>query len=220
MVRAIPAPGAVGRPRSFFDQMVAFAQSLGAPGPGLGRAGRRRGQGADRQVPRRRPAGRAARGGRPGRRRCRVLRLRPGRMRRPSSRAWSARASARSSGLIAKDCYRFCWIVDFPMYEWDEEAKAVTFSHNPFSMPQGGMEALRAPGSADDPGLPVRHRLQRDRAELGRDPQPSAGHHGQGVRARGLRPRGAGGEVRRHVPRAAIRRAAAWRDRARASTGS
>ena len=45
-------------------------------------------------------------------------------------------------GLIAKDCYRFCWIVDFPMYEWDEETKSVTFSHNPFSMPQGGMEAL------------------------------------------------------------------------------
>ena len=51
-------------------------------------------------------------------------------------------------GLIAQGCYRFCWIVDFPMYEWDEEAKAVTFSHNPFSMPQGGMEALREPGSA------------------------------------------------------------------------
>ena len=47
-------------------------------------------------------------------------------------------------GLIAKDCYRFCWIVDFPMYEWDEEAKAVAFSHNPFSMPQGGMEALQS----------------------------------------------------------------------------
>ena len=47
-------------------------------------------------------------------------------------------------GLVAQNCYRFCWIVDFPMYEWDEEAKAVTFSHNPFSMPQGGMEALES----------------------------------------------------------------------------
>ncbi len=44
--------------------------------------------------------------------------------------------------LVEKDVYRFCWIVDFPMFEWDEEAKAVGFSHNPFSMPQGGMEAL------------------------------------------------------------------------------
>jgi aspartyl-tRNA synthetase len=47
-------------------------------------------------------------------------------------------------GLIAQNCFRFCWIVDFPMYEWDEEAKAVAFSHNPFSMPQGGMEALES----------------------------------------------------------------------------
>ena len=46
--------------------------------------------------------------------------------------------------LIAKNCYRFCWVVDFPMYEWDEQEKRVTFSHNPFSMPQGGLEALEA----------------------------------------------------------------------------
>jgi aspartyl-tRNA synthetase len=45
-------------------------------------------------------------------------------------------------GLVDKDRFAICWIVDFPMYEWDEEAKQVTFSHNPFSMPQGGMEAL------------------------------------------------------------------------------
>ncbi|MBK0397564.1 aspartate--tRNA ligase [Limibaculum sp. M0105] len=38
--------------------------------------------------------------------------------------------------------FRFCWIVDFPMYEWDEETKTLDFSHNPFSMPQGGLEAL------------------------------------------------------------------------------
>ncbi len=45
-------------------------------------------------------------------------------------------------GLVAERCYRFAWIVDFPMYEWDEQTKSVTFSHNPFSMPQGGLEAL------------------------------------------------------------------------------
>jgi aspartyl-tRNA synthetase len=44
--------------------------------------------------------------------------------------------------LIAKDRFDFCWIVDFPMYEWNEEDKKVDFSHNPFSMPQGGIEAL------------------------------------------------------------------------------
>ena len=47
-------------------------------------------------------------------------------------------------GLLAQRCYRFAWIVDFPMYEWDEQTKSVTFSHNPFSMPQGGLEALES----------------------------------------------------------------------------
>ena len=44
--------------------------------------------------------------------------------------------------LIAKDRFDFCWIVDFPMYEWNEEDKKIDFSHNPFSMPQGGLDAL------------------------------------------------------------------------------
>ena len=43
--------------------------------------------------------------------------------------------------LIEKDAFRFCWIVDFPMYEYDDEGN-LTFCHNPFSMPQGGLEAL------------------------------------------------------------------------------
>jgi aspartyl-tRNA synthetase len=44
--------------------------------------------------------------------------------------------------LISDDEFKFCWIVDFPMFEWSEEEKKVDFSHNPFSMPQGEMEAL------------------------------------------------------------------------------
>ena len=44
--------------------------------------------------------------------------------------------------LISDDSFEFCWIVDYPMFEYDEDAKKVDFSHNPFSMPQGGMEAL------------------------------------------------------------------------------
>jgi len=44
--------------------------------------------------------------------------------------------------LIEQDAFRFCWIVDFPFYEWSEEEKKVDFAHNPFSMPQGGLEAL------------------------------------------------------------------------------
>jgi len=44
--------------------------------------------------------------------------------------------------LMEKDVYKFCWIIDFPMYELNEDTKKIEFSHNPFSMPQGGMEAL------------------------------------------------------------------------------
>ncbi len=50
--------------------------------------------------------------------------------------------TADELGLVAKDRFDFCWIVDFPMYEWNEDEKKVDFSHNPFSMPQGGLEAL------------------------------------------------------------------------------
>jgi aspartyl-tRNA synthetase len=45
-------------------------------------------------------------------------------------------------GIIETDAFRFCWVTDFPMYEWDEDAKKIDFSHNPFSMPQGELEAL------------------------------------------------------------------------------
>jgi aspartyl-tRNA synthetase len=45
-------------------------------------------------------------------------------------------------GLIEEGVFKFCWIVDFPMFEYDEDTKKVDFSHNPFSMPQGEMEAL------------------------------------------------------------------------------
>ena len=51
--------------------------------------------------------------------------------------------------LIAENEFRLCWIVDFPMYEWAEEEKKIDFSHNPFSMPQGGMEALNGADPLD-----------------------------------------------------------------------
>ena len=45
-------------------------------------------------------------------------------------------------GLVDENAFALAWIIDFPMYEWNEEEKRVDFSHNPFSMPQGGLEAL------------------------------------------------------------------------------
>jgi aspartyl-tRNA synthetase len=52
-------------------------------------------------------------------------------------------------GLVAQERFEFCWIVDFPMYEWNEEEGRIDFSHNPFSMPQGGLEALETKDPLD-----------------------------------------------------------------------
>jgi aspartyl-tRNA synthetase len=52
-------------------------------------------------------------------------------------------------GLVDADQFKFCWIVDFPMYEWNEDEKKIDFSHNPFSMPQGEMAALESQDPLD-----------------------------------------------------------------------
>ncbi|MEM8919666.1 MAG: aspartate--tRNA ligase [Pseudomonadota bacterium] len=57
--------------------------------------------------------------------------------------------AAEKLDLIKDDEFKFCWIVDFPMFEYDEELKKVDFSHNPFSMPQGEMEALESKDPLD-----------------------------------------------------------------------
>ncbi|NNF77072.1 MAG: aspartate--tRNA ligase, partial [Rhizobiales bacterium] len=51
--------------------------------------------------------------------------------------------------LVDEDQFAFCWIVDYPMFEWNEDEKRVDFSHNPFSMPQGGLEALEGKDPLD-----------------------------------------------------------------------
>ncbi|WP_026328571.1 aspartate--tRNA ligase [Streptomyces sulphureus] len=57
--------------------------------------------------------------------------------------------AAKRTGHFEENAYRFCWIVDFPMFEKDEETGEIAFSHNPFSMPQGGLEALRSKDPLD-----------------------------------------------------------------------
>ncbi|MDN0200441.1 aspartate--tRNA ligase [Streptomyces sp. S.PNR 29] len=57
--------------------------------------------------------------------------------------------AAKRAGHFEEDVFRFCWIVDFPMYEKDEETGRIDFSHNPFSMPQGGLEALETQDPLD-----------------------------------------------------------------------
>src|SRR5262245_19037048 len=56
----------------------------------------------------------------------------------------------RELKLTAEDRFEFCWVVDFPMFEWNEDEKKIDFSHNPFSMPQGGLAALNAATTPDE----------------------------------------------------------------------
>ena len=140
-VRAIPAPGAAAQPRSWFDKLNSWAQGLGAPGLGyiVYEDGEAKGPIARNLEPERVARIKELAG------------LKDGdavffACDKPLSAAKFA-GTVRTRigedlGLIEQGVFKFCWIVDFPMYELDEETGQVDFSHNPFSMPQGGMEAL------------------------------------------------------------------------------
>ena len=71
-----------------------------------------------------------------------LFRVRAGGQDRPAGRRTSRRTSGASSTSSKSNTYKFCWITDFPFYERDPETGQVAFSHNPFSMPQGGLDAL------------------------------------------------------------------------------
>ena len=139
VVRAIPAPGAATRPRSFFDKMVEYAQSVGMPGLAyLVLAGGTKGPiakflAADAIADVARTTGIADGDA------VFFVCEQPARVAELAG-AIRARLGAEL-GLAEQEAYRFCWITDYPFFERDENG-AITFSHNPFSMPQGGLEAL------------------------------------------------------------------------------
>ncbi|MDX1424125.1 MAG: aspartate--tRNA ligase [Kiloniellales bacterium] len=142
-VRAIPAPGAAAQPRSFFDKLNDWARGEGAPGLGYivyGEDGPK-GPIAKNLEPERTAAIKQAAGLGDG---DAVFFAAD----KPAAAAKFAGAVrdllGRELDLLERDSYRFCWIVDFPMYELDEQTGGVEFSHNPFSMPQGGLEALES----------------------------------------------------------------------------
>ncbi len=146
VVRAIPAPGAGAKPRSFFDKLNDWALKQGAPGLGyiVFAEDGPRGPIAKNLEPERTAQIKEAAGLADG-----------------DAVFFAADkpvAAARFAGvvrdllgreldLLDRDSFRFCWIVDFPMYELDEETGRIEFSHNPFSMPQGGLEALETQDS-------------------------------------------------------------------------
>jgi aspartyl-tRNA synthetase len=141
VIRAIPAPGAAHQPRSFFDKLNEWAKSEGAGGLGyiLYEADGPKGPIARNLEPARAEALRQACGLAPG---DAVLFVAG---KREEATKFSGLARTRVGqelDLCEGGAFRFCWITDFPMYELNEETGLVDFSHNPFSMPQGGMEAL------------------------------------------------------------------------------
>jgi aspartyl-tRNA synthetase len=148
VVRAIPAPGTAGQSRKFFDDMNEWARGEGFAG--LGYATRKGGEwggpiaknhgseGMDKLAD--------------------ALGLGPddgiffaaGKEMEAAKLAGLARTRvAEQLDLVEKGAFRFCWIVDFPMFEYNEEQRKIDFSHNPFSMPQGGLEALESKDPLD-----------------------------------------------------------------------
>ena len=144
-VRAIPAPGAASQPRSFFDKLNDWARSEGAPGLGYvvfeEEAGALVGKGPIAKfIPAEALAAIATKAGvKAGD----AVFFSAGAETPAAKLAGAARIRIGTELSLSKtDVFEFCWIVDFPMYEWNEDDKKVDFSHNPFSMPQGDMDAL------------------------------------------------------------------------------
>ncbi len=141
VVRAIPAPGAGPRPRGFFDKLNEWAREQGAGGLGyigFDEAGPK-GPIAKNLEPDRAEAIRAACGLQPGD----AVFFAAGPREDAQKFAGAVRTRlGQELDLIERRAFRFCWITDFPMYERVEETGLIDFSHNPFSMPQGGLDAL------------------------------------------------------------------------------
>ncbi len=148
-VRGIPVPGCGSQPRSFFETMEDFAKSIGMKGLGyikvddsmkyLGPI--------DKFLDDRQRAELAKRG-----------ELKPGDIlyfiadNKSNAEKFAGQIRSelgRKLDLLEKNAYRFCFITDFPMYEQDEETGQIVFTHNPFSMPCGGLDALNTKNPLD-----------------------------------------------------------------------
>ncbi len=141
VVRAIRAPKAASQPRSFFDKLNSWAQGEGKPGLGYITLENGAGKGpiakfvADERLAKLKELTGAEDGDS-------VFFVADS-----ADIAWKFAGQARTKiaqelGVIAEDEFALCWVVDFPMFEYDDKLKKIDFSHNPFSMPQGGLEAL------------------------------------------------------------------------------
>lgn len=150
IVRAIPAPQTHDKPRSFFDKMIGFAQENGAKGlayiiydengEGKGPIAKFLSEEKHAELKAKAKIGAGD-----------AVFFSSGEELEAAKIAGLVRTEiGQQQGLIEEGIFKFCWIVDFPFFEWNEDEKKIDFSHNPFSMPQGGMAALDEAG--DDKG--------------------------------------------------------------------
>ena len=141
VVRAITVRNIAGKPRKFFDDMVKYAQSVGSKGLGyiIWTSGEEKSPIVKflsrNELDQLKNAGNIQDGD--------VMFFVADKCKKASEIGGRVRTElANRLELIKDDSFQFCWIVDFPMFEFDEEAGKIEFSHNPFSMPQGGMNDL------------------------------------------------------------------------------
>src|SRR3954469_11565404 len=152
-VRAIPAPGAASQPRSFFDKLNEWARSEGAAGLGYIQFEQDGGgPGGKGPIAKFIPAAALADMAKAANVKAGdALFFAADKTERAANLAGLARTRlGRELGLIKDDEYKFCWIVDFPMYEWNEDEKKIDFSHNPFSMPQFDRDKFLALDPSDN----------------------------------------------------------------------
>lgn len=143
IIRAIPAPNCANQPRSFFDKMIEFSQSIGAKGLAyiiFDESGEAKGPIAKflslEKLNELKTKANLKNGD--------AVFFSCGRTHEAIKIAGQVRIKLGNDlSLIDHKIYKFCWIVDFPMYELNEENQKIEFSHNPFSMPQGGLESLK-----------------------------------------------------------------------------
>ncbi|XAP77498.1 aspartate--tRNA ligase [Citromicrobium bathyomarinum] len=141
IVRAIPAPNTNEKSRKFFDEMNDWARREGYSG--LGYVTRKSGEFGGPIAKNHGPEEMAKLYDELGLGENDGLFFAAGKPKEAEKLAGAARTRVGEQlELIEQGCFKFCWIVDFPMFEYDEDQKRIDFSHNPFSMPQGEMDAL------------------------------------------------------------------------------
>ena len=141
-VRAINVPGCASQPKSFFENMLSFATSIGMKGLGYVKV--------EEDMSYKGPIDKFL----TGEQRAEIAKragLAPGsvlyfiadsKLDAPKLAGQIRTELGRRLDLLEKDAFRMCFITDFPMFELDEETGKAAFTHNPFSMPQGGLDAL------------------------------------------------------------------------------